>query len=303
MDRYTQLETFVRVADKGSFAAAAAAEGVTPVVVGRRLDALEARLGVQLFHRSTRRLTLTEAGEGFLARCRPLLADWIEAENAASAARQQAHGQLRVSAPAAFGRSHVAPHATGFLARHPGVRLSFNLTERVVDLVQEGYDLAIRVGEVFDPNYVAIRLHPNRRVVCGTPGYFARHGVPAAPEELAEHNCLAFNAEGGQPRGWHFQRDGRDFSVRVQGDLDCNDGEALQRWVLEGRGLGWRSTWEIQRELARGELVTVLDDYAGPPCDIQAVYPQQSWLPAKVRCFIDYLKTVYAVPGYWDAER
>jgi DNA-binding transcriptional LysR family regulator len=170
----------------------------------------------------------------------------------------------------------------------------------VVDLVREGYDVAIRIGEVRDPNYVAVRLFPNQRVVCGTPDYFNRHGVPRVPEDLARHNCLAFNLQGGQQRGWTFVRDGKPFAVRVDGDLACNDGELLYNWVKQGLGVGWRSTWEIQPELKRRELLTVLDDFALPCYDIQAVYAQQRYLPAKVRHFIDYLRDVYQQPGYWD---
>ncbi|MCV2219726.1 LysR family transcriptional regulator [Thauera sp. Sel9] len=300
MDRYTEMRSFALVAEKGSFAAAALVEGVTPVVMGRRLDALEKRLGVKLMHRSTRGLTLTDLGEQFLDQCRHLLREFDVIESGISAGRNMVRGHLVVSAPAAFGRRHVAPHALGFRALHPELKMSFNFTDSVVDLVREGYDMAIRIGEVTDPNYVAVRLFPNRRVVCGTPEYFERHGVPRQPEDLVRHNCLAFNLAGGQQRGWSFVRDGKLFAVRVEGDLACNDGELLFQWVKQGLGVGWRSTWEIQAELRRGELVTVLDDFAAPSYDIQAVYPQQRYLPAKVRRFIDYLKVVYNRPGYWE---
>jgi DNA-binding transcriptional LysR family regulator len=211
-------------------------------------------------------------------------------------------GHLVVSAPAAFGRRHVAPHVPTFKTRHPQLKLSFNFTDSVVDLVREGYDMAVRIGEVTDPNYVAVKLFPNRRVVCGTTEYFERHGVPRVPEDLARHNCLAFNLQGGQQRGWTFVRDGKPFAVRVDGDLACNDGELLAEWVRQGLGIGWRSTWEIQTELKRGELVTVLDEFALPGYDIQAVYPQQRYLPAKVRHFVDYLKAIYNTPGYWEGR-
>jgi DNA-binding transcriptional LysR family regulator len=302
MDRYTEVRSFVLVADKGSFAAAALVEGVTPVVMGRRLDALEARLGVRLMHRSTRGLTLTDLGEQFLEQGRQLLRDFDAAERAISAGRSAVLGHLVVSAPAAFGRRHVAPHVPAFKARHPQLKLSFNFTDSVVDLVREGYDMAVRIGEVTDPNYVAVRLFANRRVVCGTTEYFERHGVPRVPEDLVRHNCLAFNLQGGQQRGWTFVRDGKPFAVRVDGDLACNDGELLAEWVRQGLGIGWRSTWEIQTELKRGELVTVLDEFALPGYDIQAVYPQQRYLPAKVRHFVDYLKAIYNTPGYWEGR-
>jgi DNA-binding transcriptional LysR family regulator len=194
----------------------------------------------------------------------------------------------------------VAPHALGFHQQFPNLKLSFNLTDSLVDLVSEGYDMSIRIGGVIDPNYVAVKLFGNRRVVCGTPEYFARYGRPTTLEELANHNCLAFTLQGGQQRGWTFQRDGRQVAVRVGGNLACNDGELLFSWMRQGLGIGWRSTWEIHNELMSGELVTVLDEFALPDYDIQAVYPQQRFLPAKVRYFIEYLKTVYQSPGYWE---
>jgi DNA-binding transcriptional LysR family regulator len=193
----------------------------------------------------------------------------------------------------------VAPHAPAFLAAHPKVRISFNLTDQVVDLVREGYELGIRIGGVLDPSFVAVRLASNRRVVCATPAYFERCGIPRTLDELARHNCLAFNLQGGQQRGWYFQKDGKPVTIKVDGKLDCNDGELLHRWASEGLGLAWRSTWEIQAQLASGELITVLDDYALPAYDIMAVYMQQRHLPARVRAFIQALKAAYAQPGYW----
>ncbi len=300
MDRYTEIRSFSLVAEKGSFAGAALVEGVNPVVMGRRLDILESRLGVRLMHRSTRGLTLTALGEQFFDQCQHLLREFDMIESSITAGRQSVRGHLVVSAPAAFGRRHIAPHAPSFRERYPDLKLSFNFTDSVVDLVREGYDMSIRIGEVTDPNYVTVPLFPNRRVVCGTPGYFERHGIPRSPEELAKHNCLAFNLQGGQQRGWNFIRDGKVVSIRVEGDLACNDGELLFSWVKQGIGIGWRSTWEIQAELKRGTLVTVLDEFAALSYPIQAVYPQQRFLPAKVRHFIDYLKEIYNQPGYWE---
>lgn len=300
MARYTELHSFVQVSQKGSFVAASLVEGVTPAILGRRLDSLERRLGCKLMHRSTRGLRLTDLGEQFLERARVLLRGFDEIEAEVGSNNSMVKGHLVVSAPAGFGRLHVAPHALGFQERFPNLKLSFNFTDSVVDLVGEGYDLGIRIGEVRDANYVAVKLFPNRRVVCGTPEYFARHGKPQSPEDLTGHNCLAFTIQGGQQRGWIFLRDGQQLAVKVSGNLACNDGELLFSWGLQGVGLGWRSTWEIHGELKRGELVTVLDEFALTDYDIQAVYPQQRYLPAKVRVFIDYLREVYNKPGYWD---
>lgn len=299
MDKLTQIEAFVDVAEKGSLARAALGQNITPVMLGRRIDALEKRLGVKLMHRTTRHLTLTEQGTVYLDHCRKLLSDLGYAEKIISQGRHKATGHLIVSAPAAFGRKHVAPHAPAFVKANPEVQISFNLTDRVVDLVREGYDLSIRIGGNIDPSFVAVKLASNRRVVCGTPEYFERNGIPRTLDDLAQHNCLAFNLQGGQQRGWYFQDDGKPVIVKAAGNLDCNDGELLHRWASEGLGLAWRSTWEIQAQLASGELITVLDEYALPQYDIMAVYPQQRHLPAKVRFFIDLLKTVYAQPDYW----
>ena len=169
--------------------------------------------------------------------------------------------------------------------------------------MREGYDLGIRIGGSIDPNFVAVKLAANRRVVCGTPAYFELHGIPKTLEELARHNCLAFNLQGGQQRGWYFQKSGKTVTVKANGNLDCNDGELLHRWASEGLGLAWRSTWEIEPQLASGALITVLDKYALPEYDIMAVYPKPKHLPAKVRFFIEALKAVYAKPGYWMRPR
>ncbi|WP_373361936.1 LysR family transcriptional regulator [Ralstonia solanacearum] len=300
MDKLKQIEAFIAVVEHGSMAAAALTQDVTPVMIGRRINALEARLGVRLLHRSTRRIAVTEQGAVFMEQCKKALSELDRAELLVAEGRHKATGHLIVSAPAAFGRKHVAPHAPDFLRANPDVRLSFNLTDRVVDLVREGYDLGIRIGGAIDPNFVAIRLASNKRVVCGTPAYFARHGVPRTLDNLSRHNCLAFNLQGGQQRGWYFQHHGRMVTVKVSGNLDCNDGELLHRWMGESLGLGWRSTWEIQPELESGALMTVLDDYALPDYDILAVYPQQRPVPAKIRFFIEHLKAIYAQPGYWS---
>lgn len=303
MDKLKQIEAFVVAVDTGSLARAALVAEVTPAMMGRRIDALERRLGARLLHRSTRRLALTEEGAVYLEYCRKLLADLDHADNLIYEGRQTATGQLSVSAPAAFGRKHVALHGPSFVAKHPDVRVSFNLNDQVVDLVQLGFDMGVRIGGAIDPAFVAIKLAANRRVVCASPAYLERHGPPRTLDDLARHNCLAFNLQGGQQGGWHFRDGHRPVTVRVSGNLECNDTELLHRWAREGLGLSWRSTWEIAGELARGELVTVLDDFALPAYDIMAVYPQQRHVPAKVRFFVEHLKSVYAAPDYWLQAR
>jgi DNA-binding transcriptional LysR family regulator len=303
MDKLKQIEAFVSTVDAGSLSAAALVAEVTPVMIGRRIDALEKRLGVRLLHRSTRRLSLTEQGTVYLDYCRKVLGDLDHADNLMSEGRHTATGHLLVSAPAGFGRKHVALHGPSFVAKNPGVPVSFNLNDQVVDLVRLGFDLGVRIGGDIDPSFVAIRLATNRRVVCGTPAYFERHGVPRTLDDLSRHNCLAFNLQGGQLGGWHFRVGAKAVTVRVGGDLECNDTELLHRWTLEGLGLSWRSTWEIEGDLARKTLVTVLDTFALPSYDIMAVYPQQRHVPAKVRFFVQHLKGIYATPDYWVKAR
>lgn len=300
MDRHLQLRSFVLVAEKGGFAPAAAVEGVTPVIMGRRLSALEDRLGVRLMHRSTRGLRLTEAGSAFLERCRETLRDFDDLEQSIAASRRAVAGPLVVSAPAGFGRRHVAVHAPAFLDAHPGVQLTLHLTDATGDLARDRIDVAVRIGPVTDPGAVVARLYRNERVVCGAPAYFARHGVPLTPEDLLQHNCLTLAASGGQQRGWLFRRGNDTAALRVRGNLSCSDGELLTRWMIDGLGVGWRSTWEVGAALARGQLVGVLDGYAIGEYPIQALYPAQRYVPAKIHAFIEFLRAQYTAPGYWE---
>jgi DNA-binding transcriptional LysR family regulator len=299
MDRLKQMEAFVGAVEAGSLARAARAIGITPAMLGRRVDALEERLGVKLLHRTTRHLAVTDEGAAFVEQCRRALAEIDVAEDLVRTGRSMAVGHLRVTAPAGFGRRHVAPHAPGFISENPQVQISFNLTDRVVDLVREGFDLGIRIGSVLDPDLVAVRLARNRRVVCASPDYLLRAGTPQTLEDLAQHQCLVITPSAGQSGVWTFLIRDRAVNVRVSGRLDCNDGELLHRWAREGIGLAWRSTWEIESELARGDLVTVLDEFALPDYDIRAVYPRQSHVAAKVRFFIEHLRRLYGAKDYW----
>ncbi|MBI5272177.1 MAG: LysR family transcriptional regulator [Burkholderiales bacterium] len=299
MDRLTQIETFVAVAQRGSLSAAARAEGVAPAVIGRRMDALEARLGVKLLQRTTRRLHLTHEGSAFLESCQRLLVEFQNAEASVSAGGVKASGHLRITGPAGFGRRHIAPLVPAFLARHPDVSLSLNLSDRVVDLVNEGYDCAVRVGDLPDSSLVSVRLADNRRLCVASPAYLARAGTPAHPDALARHECLTLSSEASQSRGWAFTVGGEVVHLRPSGRLDCSDGQVLHQWCLDGLGLAWRSTWEVQSDIARGRLVSVLDDFAAPPNGIHAVFPSARHLPLRVRLWIDFLKHHYGDPAYW----
>ncbi len=299
MDRLKQIESFVAVATKGSLTAAAQAEGVAPAVIGRRIDGLEERLGVKLLLRTTRRITLTHEGSAFLEDAQRLLVDLANAEASVSAGGVKASGHLRITAPAGFGRRHVAPLVPRFLAQHPEVSLSLNLSDRVVDIVNEGFDCAVRVGDLPDSSLVSLRLADNRRRCVAAPQYLRRAGIPNHPSELQRHECLTLSSEASQTRGWAFMVDGELLHLRPSGRLDCSDGQVLHQWCLAGLGLAWRSTWEVEAELARGTLVSVLDEFAAPPNGIYAVFPQRRHLALRVRLWIDFLTHSWGDPQYW----
>ena len=298
MGKFTQMSTFVEVVARGSLSAAARAEGIAPAMIGRRLDALEARLGVKLLQRTTRRLVLTDEGMAFLEDCQRILAEVGDAESAIAAHSVRASGHLTVSAPAGFGRLHVAPLLPSFLAEHREVTLSLNLSDRVIDLVAEGVDVAIRIASLDDSNLVGVKLADNRRVVVGSPAYLKRHGRPQGLADLARHNCLPISSEGSQ-RGWTFLDNGKQVTLKVAGNMVCNDGAVLHAWALAGKGLAWRSMWEVGDQIASGELCTVLDRFAAPGNDIHAVFAQRRHLPLRIRAFVDFLRRSYAAPDYW----
>jgi len=299
MDRLKQIESFAAVATRGSLTAASQAEGVAPAVIGRRIDALEERLGVKLLVRTTRKITLTHEGSAFLEDCQRLLVDLANAEASVSAGGVKASGHLRITAPAGFGRRHVAPLVPGFVAQHPDVSVSLNLADRVIDIVREGYDCAVRVGDLPDSSLVSLRLADNRRLCVATPEYLRRAGTPATPAELMRHECLVLSSDASQSRGWAFEIDGVVTHIRPSGRFDCSDGQVLHDWCAAGLGIAWRSTWEVERELADGRLVSVLDAYAAPANGIFAVFAQRKHLPLRVRLWIDFLKHSWGDPAYW----
>ena len=299
MDKLKQIESFASVATKGSLTAAAKAEGVAPAVIGRRIDALEERLGVKLLVRTTRRISLTHEGRAFLYDCQRVLGDLSNAEASVSAGGVKASGYLRITAPGGFGRRHVAPMVPKFASQHPEVHVSLNLSDRVVDIVNEGFDCAVRVGDLPDSSLVSVRLADNRRLCVAAPAYLQRAGVPKSPAELQRHECLTLSSDASQTRGWAFSADGVVTHIRPNGRLDCSDGEVLHDWCVQGLGIAWRSSWEVDAEVAAGRLVSVLDDFAAPPNGIYALFPQRKHLPLRVRLWIDFLKHSWGDPAYW----
>ena len=311
MDKLKAFESFVSVATRGSLTAAAAAraEGVAPAIMGRRLDALEEHLGVKLLVRTTRRISLTHEGSAFLEDCQKLLVDVSNAEASVSAGGIQASGHLRITAPAGFGRRHVAPLVPRFRLLHPDVAISLNLSDRVVDMAGEGFDCAVRVGDLPDSSLVSVRVADNRRLCVAAPQYLQRRGTPLVPQDLAAHDCLTLSSDASQTCGWAFRvplaagTGSEIIHIRPGGPLDCSDGQVLYDWCLAGFGIAWRSTWEVEAEMAAGQLVAVLEDFAAPPNGIYMVFPHAKHLPLRVRLWIDFLKHNYADPGFWQGTQ
>lgn len=299
MDKFKELESFVAVATMGSLSAAARAEGIAPTMMGRRMNALEARLGIKLLTRSTRRLSLTSEGSALLEQAQRILLDLAETEARIAQGSASPSGPLRISAPAGFGRRHVAPLLPEFLASYPDVIVSLDLSDRLVDLIEERYDCAIRIGDLDDSRFIGLRLADNQRVIVAAPDYLARRGRPGTPEELLEHNCLVFGNHTNQAKGWLLKQGGIVRAIRVKGNMACGDGSVLHQWTLAGHGLSWRSLWEVREDLAGGRLVSVLDEYAAPANGIFAMLPERKHLPLRVRLFIDMLKSRYGDPDYW----
>ena len=306
MDKLKAFESFVSVVQKGSLTAAAHAEGVAPAIIGRRLDGLESHLGVKLLVRTTRRISLTHEGSAFLEDCQRLLADVANAEACVSAGGLKASGHLRITAPAGFGRRHVAPLVPQFCTAHPDVTVSLNLSDRVVDLAAEGFDCAVRVGDLPDSTLVSVRMADNRRLCVATPEFLARHGTPQTPNDLMRLRCLTLSSDASQTKGWAFRVPTAAGAhevvhLRPAGRMDCSDGQVLHDWCLAGHGIAWRSTWEVAAQIQSGQLVSVLDDFAAAPNGIYAVFPQRKHLPLRLRLWIDFLKDRYAQADYWES--
>jgi DNA-binding transcriptional LysR family regulator len=300
MDRFKEITTFMEVARCGSLSGAARDEGVTPAMVGRRIDQLEARLNVKLFRRSTRAVTLTDEGAHFLEDAQRIVQELERAEERMAQGNASVSGRLGVSAPTAFGRQHVAPHLPRLMDLHPQLAVTLHLSERLVDMRNERIDVAIRIADLRNADLVAVKLAENRRVVCASPTYLKRMGTPSRLEDLKDHDCLLTATEDGIADTWHFQEGHSPRSIKVSGRMHCNDGAMLTDWARAGIGLAWRSTWEVAEDVKNGRLVTVLDGFSSRGNNIFAVFPERRHLPAKVRAFIEHLKMSYGSPPYWE---
>ena len=296
------MAVYAHVVEGGSFSAAARRLGMSRSAVSKAVAKLEKALGARLLNRSTRHLSVTEVGAAFAEHCSRILDEALRAEQVASSLHAQPRGVLKLAASVAFGTLHVAPALADFLGRYPELDIDVTISDRAIDLAEEGYDIAVRVARELPPNLVARRLAPVRRKLCATPEYFERHGVPRVPQDLARHNCLDYTRSGERGR-WRLSGPAGDLSVAVTGPLHVDDDEALSQAVLGGLGLGLLPTFIIGKELQSGKLKSVLSDYIPIDRHIYAMYLPTRHLPSKVRIFIDFLVDYIGAEPYWDKEQ
>lgn len=292
---FSELEFFVLLTRLGSLSAAARALDITPPAASMRLSNMEKRMGVRLLNRSTRKISLTSEGELYLQHASRLLADLREMDEIVSAGRQAPRGLLRVNAPLGFGRTVIAPLVSTFAARFPEVEVQLEVTDRPIDLIDAGFDLAIRFGELPDNRINARRIMSNRRFMCASPAYLEKHGAPATLNDLANHRCIVHRQNDDAYGVWRFLLDGRTEIVKVHGALSSNDGDIVLGWALDGQGIVIRSEWDLAKYLESGRLRRVLPDFALPSADLYVYYPSKQNLPARIRAFINFLVEQLAV--------
>jgi DNA-binding transcriptional LysR family regulator len=304
MDSLTSMRVFCAVVENGSFAAAAGKLRLSRAMVTKHVMNLENHLSIRLLNRTTRRLSLTESGAGYYERCTQILNELEEAEAQARQASAEPRGTLRINAPYSFATAHVAPFLPEFLASHPDLKLDLTMNDRFVDLVEEGFDVAVRIAATLpESSLVARKLAPCRMVVCGSPAYFQRHGQPRAPAELERHNCLGYSFCASQG-AWAFtSADGRRHAVKANGTIRANSGDALRAAALGGIGVVMLPTFAVGQELDDGRLQAVLTDCELSESAIYAVYPSRRHLSAKVRALVDFLGRKYGPDPYWDQWR
>ena len=297
-DHFEDIRTFVAVVEARGFAGASERLGVAKSAVSRRVQDLEDRLGSRLLNRTTRRLSLTETGTEFYQRSLKLLADLQEAEDVASKGASEAVGRLRISGPMSFGILCLAPAIGEFMRTHPRVNVELVLNDRFVDLVEDGFDMAVRIGRLKDSSLIARRVAPIRHAVCASPNYFREHGKPNTPQDLQDHPALLYSYVDDR-QTWQFTN---SDPVDVRSNFRCNNGDALREAAVSGCGVAYLPTFIIHGAVAAGKLDVCLTEYAREPSALYAVYPSTRNLSAKVRVFIDFLVETFGEEPYWDRE-
>lgn len=294
------LKLFVRLATTHNISLAGHELGISPAVASSHINKLEEGLGTRLVHRTTRKVSLTEEGEAFLPHAQEVLCTVEAARASVGAGNASPRGVLRVTAPASFGRMHLVPALKGFLTRYPDLTVDFRLTDTIVDLVEGGFDIAIRNSKLEDSTLIARKLAPDERIVCASPDYLAEFGEPETPQDLINHQCIKLIGL----ENWEFEPPDGLISIKPQGNFRTDNGEVLRDACVNGVGITINSTWSAYQHLTRGELVHILRDYPlVSDTDIWAVYPSSRLLAPKVRAFIDYYAEFFTTPPYWDLNK
>ena len=299
MDRLKSMEVFVKVVESGSFIAASEALNISRPMASKYVQRLEEELGVRLLNRTTRTVSMTEAGRSFYLRCQNIFVEIDDAVSEVSDLHVEPRGALRINGPISFGRDHLTRAVSDFQARYPDISVDLTLNDRIVDIVDEGFDLAVRVGKLRDSSMIARRLAPSRMIACAAPSYLATRGAPETPADLADHNCLIY-AYSSYAGVWRFEKGISEETVSIDGDFRSNFGEAVVAAAVAGRGVILEPSFLVAARIAEGALTPILTDYQVAASDIHAVYPQSRLLPQKVRVFVDHLVDVFGPNPYWD---
>ncbi|HNR11191.1 MAG TPA: LysR family transcriptional regulator [Nitrosomonas europaea] len=301
MDRFENMNAFVRVVEAGSISAAADRMDVAKSVVSRRLKELEEHLGVELFHRTTRQMNLTDSGRAFYQQSVRILADVLEAEHATSQSHGRLKGHLKVAVPLSFGLMHLGAAISTFLQTHPDIEFDLDFNDRQVDLLAEGFDLAIRIANLPDSSLIARRLAPIQAVMCASPAYLERMGTPQAPEELIRHRCLVYNLVSHSDNWNVYGTTGELIKTRIIPYFKASNGEFLRDAAVDGLGIVLLPTFIVYREIERGALIPILTGYHYAQLAAYAIYPQTRHLSQRVRAFVDFLSQRFEGMPYWDA--
>lgn len=297
MDKLGDIDLFVKVVKHRSFAGAARIAKLSPASVTIKINRLEEHYGVRLLNRTTRRVALTEEGKHFYDRCLHILSEVEEAEERLISGKDSLCGSLSVSASIDFGQQYIAPLLAQFSEAHPGLSVQLNLTDGVVNLIEDGFDIGIRSGVLQDNRMVARKLADNKRMLCASPNYLDKHGLPKKPEDLCHHRCLTMIRNGEQLKEWYFKTVNSEKSMLIQPAMTSNNGAQLRQWAILGYGIILKSYWDVKEDIHSGKLVRILEDYVqdfeskglSGGADLNVVYPSREYVPARVRAFIDIL--------------
>jgi len=302
MSDFEDIQIFVRVAELGNLSAAGRELRHSAAVVSNRIARLEERLGVRLLNRTTRRVNLTTEGDVYYRHCLRILTEMQEAENAIANQKNTTRGPVTLTCPVAFGNKYVAPIIPKFVEQNPDVQIRLHLSDRLLDLLQDKVDLAIRIAELKESSLIVRKLATNKRMLVASPDYLEKNGTPKAPADLLNHNCLLLRFPGSQQYQWTLQgpNDEPPVTLAVAGSMDSDNSEVLTRWCLDGHGISLKSNWEVDEYLRDGRLVRVLPDYQPPSYAVYTLYPENRYLPTRVRAFVDFLVAEFGGTPPWE---